>query len=610
MILPVLIALASVALGAALGLGGRRGSVSAITTFAMVSALAVVVAQLLPDALAEIGLWALLVFAVALVVPSLLERNAARLGAKHSNLWGLELGYAALIVHKLADGVGLGTYASGEHAEHTHLEVFIAIAAHTVPVVALVAMAYHRSGGVRAVVLRTGGLALATVAGVFLPGLLPEAAYAAYEPWVTAAVAGLLLHVVAHDWVPEPRPPKSASGRAIDLAAVAAGIGLVLLADHEGHGGHGGGETRAAMADALLELSIATAPALLIGLVIGAILTALGSRLPTKWLRSGGPLGQAFRGAVVGAPLPICACGVLPLAATLKKKGAGPALVVAFLLATPELGIETFALTASFVGWPFAFVRLGAAVALAVIAALVIHRVTAREQEGGALDPSALEEVEPAEGSFLSRSVAAFDELLYHVAPWTVVGLIAAAYVQAVLPAESLGALRAFGLDVLVVTVVAVPSYVCAASATPLAAVLLAKGMSPGAVLVGLLLGPATNLATIGFLRKTFGGRATLVGVASVIAASWAMAALLNVVDVPITLGAVEESAHEHGWPAAIATGMLALALLRSIWHSGLRAWLGSLAEGLGGGHDHHHHHHHHHGHDDHGHDHHHHHHS
>ena len=134
----------------------------------MVSALAVVGAQLLPDALAEIGLWGLLVFALAMVAPTLLEKGAARLGEERGKGWGLELGYAALIVHKLADGVGLGTYASGEHADHLHLEVFVAIAAHTVPVVALVAMAYYRAGGVRAVILRSVGLAVATVAGVFL----------------------------------------------------------------------------------------------------------------------------------------------------------------------------------------------------------------------------------------------------------------------------------------------------------------------------------------------------------------------------------------------------------------------------------------------------------
>jgi len=568
----------------------------------MVSALAVVVAQLLPDALASIGLWALLVFASGVIVPSLLENAASRLGAKHSNRWGLELGYAALLIHKVADGVGLGTYAAGAHAEHSHLEVFLAIAAHTVPVVALVAIAYHQSGGVRAVVLRCSGLAVATVAGVFLPALVPASVYATSEPWITAAVAGLLLHVVAHDWSPELKVPTSAKARALDLLAVSVGIAIVFVGGHEGHAASDTG-TREQMGEALLELSLSTAPALLFGLVIGAVVTALGAKMPNRWLRSGGSLSQAFRGALVGAPLPICACGVLPLATALRQRGAGAALVVAFLIATPELGIETLALTASFVGWPFALLRLAAAIALAMLAALVIHRVT--RSSGESVEGSAFDPGESGEGTFLRRVLFAFDELLYHVAPWTVVGLIAAAYVQSVLPSESLGGFRAYGLDVGIVSLIAVPSYVCAASATPLAAVLLAKGMSPGAVLVGLLLGPATNLATVGFLRKAFGGRATFIGIGALVLGAWAMAAAVNAVGIPIELGGVVDSQHEHGWMTLVAALLLGLALVRSVWRSGLRAWLASLGEGLGGGHHHHHHGHDHHGHDHHGHGHH-----
>ena len=594
MLLPLIIAVASVALGAFLGLGGRTRSLSALSTFAMVAALAVVLAQLLPDALSAIGLWALLVFAVAVAVPSILEKAAARLGSSDAHVWGFELGYAALVVHQVADGVGLGTYSSGEHAGHRHFDVLFAIAAHTVPVVALVAIAFHKRGGTRSLIGRCTGLALATCAGVGLPMLVRAESYAAYEPWVTAIVAGLLLHVVAHDWSPEVRRPGTAGARWVDLLAVGAGIGIVTLAGHDAHGG-GDADVRHAMGEALFELSLATAPALLVGLAIGAALTTLGSRLPTAWLRSGGAFGQALRGAVVGAPLPICACGVLPLAATLRARGAGAALVVAFLIATPELGVETLALTASFVGWPFAIVRVVAAVVLAIVAALVVHRVTRASRT--AFDASVVAP-EPKPGiSRWEGFVEAFDELLYHVAPWTVVGLIGAAYVQAVLPGGALGGLRAYGMDVFVVTLIAMPSYVCAASATPLAAVLLAKGMSPGAVLVGLLLGPATNLATIGFLRKAFGGRATLAGVAVLVMTAWLMAGVLNTVDLPIELGAIGNEEHDHGWLALLAAGLLVLALLRSVFHHGLRAWLASLGEGLGGGgsHDHDHDHHDHH---------------
>lgn len=593
MLLLVSIALVSVLGGALLGIWGRRRAFSALSTFALVAALAVVLAQLLPDALAGAGLWALLVFAIGAIGPTMLERVGAKLGAKDG--WGLELGYWALVAHKVADGIGLGTYGGGHHAEHDHVAILVAIAAHTVPVVALVTLVYHRRGGMRSVLWRIGLLALATIGGVFIPALVPATSFEASEPWITAAVAGLLMHVVAHDWQPEHGPPKGRTQRLTDIIALGLGLALVLLGGGEHHHSEGAGDVREEMGHALIDLALSTAPALLIGLTIGALLTAFSQKLPTAWLRRGNAFSQALRGAVVGAPLPICACGVLPLAESLRRRGAGAALVVAFLLATPELGVETFALTARFMGWPFAFVRLGAAVGLAMIAAMVMHRFAkAASPEGHAHD----HDDEPKDDRpFLQRFTAGFDELLYHIAPWTVVGLIGAAYVQAVMPSEAMGSMSDFGLDVLVITLVSVPSYVCAASATPLAAVLLAKGISPGAVLVGLLLGPATNLATIGFLRKTFGSRATWIGVGVLVLAAWAMAGVVNVVGVPMSLAAPGAEAHEHGLLSLLTGGVLAAALFRSVWLSGLRPWLGSLSEGLGGHHHHHHHDHHHHGH-------------
>ncbi|HJL19992.1 MAG TPA: permease [Sandaracinaceae bacterium LLY-WYZ-13_1] len=584
MLLPLTIAAGSVVAGALLGLGGQRRSISALATFALVSALVVVLAQLLPDALAALGLIALAVFAAGAVVPTLLEKLAARRGAAHADRWGLELGYGALLVHKLADGVGLGTYGGEHHAGHGHFDVLFAIAAHTVPMVALVTIAFARAVGTRSAVRRAAGLAAATVLGVLVPNLVPTALFEAVEPWVTAAVAGLLLHVLAHDWLPG-AAPRRGWARVADLLAVAAAFGLVLAS---GHDHHGGSDVRARVGASLLDLSLETAPALLAGLVLGALLSAWGSRLPSRWLRTGGPLGQAMRGAVVGAPLPICACGVLPLASSLKRRGAGAALVVAFLLATPELGLETFALTGQLVGWPFAVVRLVAAVALAVVAALVVHRVAGRR--GAAFDGTIV--TSDDDRPFAVRFVESFDELVHHVAPWTVVGLVAAALVASVLSPAGLADLRPFGLDVLAVTLVAVPSYVCAASATPLAAVLLAHGMSPGAVLVGLLLGPATNLATLGFLRATYGMRATVAAVVALVVGAWAMAAGLNLWgELPVTASAAAVAEHEHGAVALGAAVLLALVLARSIWQAGLRGWLGTLSEAVGGhGHDHAHH--------------------
>ena len=150
-----------------------------------------------------------------------------------------------------------------------------------------------------------------------------------------------------------------------------------LHTPHAPGGEHGDAvELREAILEALVELTVETAPLLLFGLLIGAMLQTFGSKLPMTWLRAGNPAQQAIRGALVGAPLPICACGVLPLAQSLKQRGAGPALVVAFLLATPELGVESFVLSVRFLGWPFAVFKVFSAALTGVVGGLWAERLS------------------------------------------------------------------------------------------------------------------------------------------------------------------------------------------------------------------------------------------
>jgi uncharacterized membrane protein YraQ (UPF0718 family) len=279
----------------------------------------------------------------------------------------------------------------------------------------------------------------------------------------------------------------------------------------------------------------------------------------------------------------VCACGVLPIAATLQRRGLAPAFVVAFLLATPELGVESLALSVQFLGWPLAVLRLLAAPLAAIVAAVVVGRMVARGSAAVSApdDPSLLATLADSDDSrpWAARVAHHFEELLFHVGAWTLVGLIAAAYVQISLQPEALAGLAASGLDVLVISLFAVPSYVCAASATPLAAVLIAKGLSPGAALAGLILGPATNVATVGFLSRAYGRRAAVSGIGALVGVAWLFAYALNASGVRPPLEAAELEAHDHGAWAFGALALLLLFVARSVWRSGLRAWLGSLGD-------------------------------
>lgn len=574
MLTAVLIAVLSVAFGALLAFSRRTVALASVQTFAVVSALGVVLVHLLPEALAGGGLPMLAVFALSWAAAHGLDhlshgQGEARIG------WGLELGFAGLCLHKIGDGVALGHYARaplwpGVGPAEPSFDVLFAIAAHSVPVAAMVVIAYLPRG-IRPALLRAVLLALAATAGVLLVEVLSPARLLDAQPWIAAVTAGLLVHVVGHGW--RGARPIGWRGRLSDVFALAAGVALVTLG--QGHPGVAG-DVRAATGRALWELSLETAPALLIGLLLAALLQTWGRRLPERWLRGGRPVGQAVRGALVGLPLPICACGILPMAQSLRQRGAAPALVVAFLLATPELGVETFALSVRFFGWPFALVRLGAALLVAVVAALLVAWALRARARPVPSPPSPAPPTEPRLAFFLRQ----IDELLRHTLPWTAVGLLAAAYLQAVLPPDAF-ATWGPGADFLLVTLVAVPSYVCAASATPLAAVLLAKGLSPGAVLVGLLLGPATNLATAGWLRAAFGTRAMLVTLGGLVATTWALGAATNLADLPLRLG-VGDDVHTHGPLTLVAFGALALLAGRGIWLAGLRGWLGALGEALG----------------------------
>ena len=373
--------------------------------------------------------------------------------------------------------------------------------------------------------------------------------------------------------------------RFYDLVAVTVGVLILLPSTGHGHGashGHGVGgmDATAQVVRAFIMLTMETAPALIFGLGVGALLQSLGGKVSLGWLMRGSSFGQAVRGALVGVPIPVCACGVLPIAQSLRQRGGSASLVVAFLIAAPELGVETFALTVQFLGWEFAIARLFAALVLAIIAGVVL---AARKAKGEGISQAQLDSDHIVGGEkhqvWHKRFFAHFDNLLSHVGPWTVVGLIVAAYAAVALEQNAVSFSGAHpALQVLAITALAIPSYVCAASATPLAAILVANGLSPGAALTGLLLGPATNVATFGYLRTQFGKRGTRGLLVALLLSAWAMAALGHLT-LPNQIPAMDHQ-HDHGGHSFWAWGMLwtlAVAVGVGIWRHGLGGWFHAL---------------------------------
>ena len=195
MLLPLLLSLASVALGIAVGLGVGVRALRPASLLAAVAALLAVVFQLIPEALHELGWIALAVVALAFVVPLVVELGARRL--RGQGRFGLEIAFVGLLIHQIADGVALGSLGLVDH-DHSHDVSYVAIAAHTVALVALFVLLFRQRSGRWHALWRGLGMALALVVGAAGVGLLPHATLELVHPWIVAIAAGVLLHVVAH----------------------------------------------------------------------------------------------------------------------------------------------------------------------------------------------------------------------------------------------------------------------------------------------------------------------------------------------------------------------------------------------------------------------------
>lgn len=591
---PVIVSVASIALGATLGIVHHRvhAWLDPIRTFGLVSVLGLILLVLLPEALAAYGVYSLPMVAGGYLVPALLDRFEHQLSKNDDkSRLGAEVGYLLILLHQFVDGIALsseGSYVQGTD----HWDALIAMSVHTVPLTTLVVLGFTRRSGPAEGMVRAVGIMCATLLGIGSVHALSQSVFEAVHPWLGAAVSGMLLHVIAD----EPGPAlHSRFARIRDTAAAGAGIALVTLGLA---GSHRHSDAGAAFSESLIHafggLSLSTAPALLFGLAAGAAIAAFGAPIAATWLNSGRRSLDAARGAIIGAPLPVCSCGVLPVAEGLRKRGGSTAFVLAFLVATPEIGVDAFVLSTQFLGWELSLIRLVTALMLAMIAGIVGAVLAQELRQGPNVETSPDKasccaggaslhhghEHKPQPRQWMGQFFSELDELVFHIGPWTLFGLGVAAYAEAAIPAGGWESTRS-GFDIIIVSLLAIPSYVCAASMTPLAAVLLLKGFSPGAVIAGLLLGPATNVATFAFVRHQLGVRGVTFWTATLMVCTWLMAWGVNQLASVgwFAASASHAAAHLHGvaWYELGALAILGALIARGIWQVGIGNWIRSL---------------------------------
>ncbi len=260
-----------------------------------------------------------------------------------------------------------------------------------------------------------------------------------------------------------------------------------------------------------------SAPYLLFGFLAAGLLHGFVSTEAVGRHLGRGKLGSVVKAALFGIPLPLCSCGVLPAALGLRKKGASKGATVSFLVSTPETGVDSIALTYALMDPVMTIARPVAAFASAV-AAGAAENLLGRDDappEPPRLACGCREEALP-DGTPLAQRLReglryAFTDLLADLALWLGVGFLLAGLIGVLVPADFVQNHLGSGvLPLFVMLAVGIPLYMCATASTPIAAALVLKGLSPGAALVFLLAGPATNVASLTALAATLGVRSTI----------------------------------------------------------------------------------------------------
>ena len=269
----------------------------------------------------------------------------------------------------------------------------------------------------------------------------------------------------------------------------------------------------------ILELINQMSPYILLGFLLAGIMHAfIPSNLYRKHL-GGGSLSSIIKATLLGVPLPLCSCGVIPTAMSLHKEGASKAATISFLIATPQTGIDSIIATYSLMGLPFALLRPVAAIFTALTGGLLTAKLC-DEKEKNRIITATNHDGEKASfwGKITSALKYAFVDMMQDIGKWLVTGLVIAGLITAWVPTEFFEFFASSSLlSMLFVLLLAIPMYLCATGSIPIAIALMLKGLSPGTALVLLMAGPAVNTASMLVIGKVMGRRTLLIYLLSII---------------------------------------------------------------------------------------------
>lgn len=357
-----------------------------------------------------------------------------------------------------------------------------------------------------------------------------------------------------------------------------------------------------------ISLSAEASPWLLLGLLIAGLMKAW---VPTKILSQ--HLGQGkkaiIKAAIIGAPLPLCSCGVIPVATELRRSGASAPATSSFLVATPETGVDSVSVSYAMLGPVFAIYRPITAVLSAIFTGLLVsttdnikQQKDDNEKEDESEKPSCCSSNKPVaeapveieESSCCSSNAAKEDQasnqanliigktvsgikyastkLIDDLIIWLFIGLLFATLIKTFVP-ESFLLSYGNGLPaMLLMILISIPMYICATASTPIAAGLIMAGLSPGAALVFMMAGPATNISTLGVIKKEMGGPVLVRYLAGISVSAIAFGLMLDWALQFYSIDISQQMGHSHeilphwfGLSCALLIALLAIKPLRRL---------------------------------------------
>jgi len=351
------------------------------------------------------------------------------------------------------------------------------------------------------------------------------------------------------------------------------------------------------------EILVESAPYVLFGFFAAGVLKALLPEAAVARHLGKKNAASVFKASLFGIPLPLCSCGVIPAAIGLRKQGASKGASAAFLVSVPETGVDSVAITWALLDPVMTVVRPVASFITATVTGLMINRLPedavesatfsnrkdencgcATSVEGDLIPPN----MPPVWQRLRSGLSYAFGDLLGDIGRWLLLGIGIAGIIAYFVPETFFTRhLENEILSLLIMLVVGIPLYICASASTPVAAALVLKGLSPGAALVFLLAGPATNAATITVVTRYFGKAATVVYLGSIAFCSLTLGWLTNRLyawsglDITRWVSGIGDAADS---PLMIVFAVVLLLLLaRCYWPWGTKAGRGCIGEQPGG---------------------------